>query len=68
MGDCDRCFWRQKERFERCGMKGVTFYSSVDKDEEGRFCEDYSPLFCGKYTNQEVCNMSFRERIELGSD
>lgn len=63
---CDRCFWKQKCRFERCGMKGITFYSSVCKEEEGRFCSSYKPLFRGKYTNQDIFSMNFRERLKLG--
>jgi hypothetical protein len=65
MTDCDRCFWKQKGRFERCGMKGITFYSSVCKDEEGRFCSDYTPLFRGKYTKQDISSMNFRDKLEL---
>lgn len=63
---CDRCYWKQVGRFERCGMNGKTFYSSVHKYEEGRFCSNYKPLFRGIYTKQDISSMSFRNRLKLG--
>ena len=64
--NCDRCFWKQVGRFERCGMKGTTLYSSVDKDEEGRFCSDYKPLYRGTYTYQDIYSMNFVDKLKLG--
>lgn len=41
---CERCKWLQKLRFDYCRFKGIYLYTSVCKDEEGGFCEYYSPL------------------------
>ena len=63
---CDNCFWKQRFRIERCGMKGIYLYSSVIKHEEGKFCNNYKPLYRGKYTADNIASMTFREKLENG--
>ena len=63
---CDRCFWKQRLRIERCGMKGIYLYSSVTKYEEGKFCNNYTPLYRGKYTADDIASITFREKLEKG--
>lgn len=63
---CDNCFWKQRLRIERCGMKGIYINSSVIKYEEGRFCNYYKPLFRGKYTADDIASMTFREKLVNG--
>lgn len=63
---CDKCFWKQRFRFERCGMKGVYINSSVIKYREGKFCNYYKPLYRGKYAADDIANMTFREKLKNG--
>lgn len=47
-------------------MKGIYLYSSVTKYEEGKFCNNYKPLYRGKYTADDIASMTFREKLING--
>lgn len=63
---CDNCLWKQTRRIERCSMKGLYLYSSVTKHEEGKFCNNYKPLYRGKYTADDIASMSFIDKLKKG--